>query len=231
MYEICKDSKKSEIKSKNGIELPIESILADKTRSVIDNSCLTFDRNYLVIFSNRSILYIDSSSGQIVLTHDLADLEITIDYFLSPINFQTHRLTCLTSIPNSDHILALTNLNDLVFVKLTSQRLDLVNSANNRNKFDSFKVNEKSNTAIALDKINFELVVFNLEVVDRKGSFYSKNSVLFKISLSKDTRISLFGCHPGFEYIYVLEKKKILRIFTIGRFVRVVCKACKLPPG
>ena len=103
-------------------------------------------------------------------------------------------------------------------MKLTSNQIDLFKSANNRNKFDSFKVNEKSNTATALDKTNFELVVFDLEVVGRKGSFYSKNAVLFKISLSKDTRISLFGFHPGFEYIYVLEKKKILRIFTIGRF-------------
>lgn len=218
--------------SKKPVDIELESAyLADQTRSVIENSCITSStRNYLVVFAHHSLLYFDTTSGQLVASKDLVGHEINLEYFLSPTNLFTNHLTCLTPLANSNNVIALSNLNDLVFIEhinndegtktttTTSGSLNLVDSNNKHNRFDSFQVNTRVNAALALDKTNQQLVVFDLNVVARKLAFHVKNSILFTIDLNQNSKNSLgkFGCDPNLDYIYLIEKKKILKIFTLG---------------
>lgn len=219
--------------SKKPVEIELESAyLADPSRSVIENSCITSStRNYLVVFAHHSLLYFDTSSGQLVASKDLVGHEINLEYFLSPTNLFTNHLACLTPLANSNNVIALSNLNDLVFIEhinndestkttttTTTGSLNLIDSNNKHNRFDSFQVNTRVNAALALDKTNQQLVVFDLNVVARKLAFHVKNSILFTIDLNQNSKNALgkFGCDPNLDYIYLIEKKKILKIFTLG---------------
>lgn len=214
------------LKVNKEVTIDLESAFLASSGPVIENSCITLNINYLVLCAHHSLLFIDSSTGKVAFTKDLDGHQINVEYFLSPTNLSTNHLAKLTAIVNSDNVIALSNLKNLVFVEHnniddsdSSTRINLFDSDNKRNQFDSFQINFKAQVALALDKTNFELVVFDLNVVARKSSFHAKNSILFKINLSVNNYLEKFGCDPNFEYIYVIERKKILKIFTISIFL------------
>lgn len=232
LYHICEKTKSFNdgliIKCSKGVEIQSESLHIDFDCSIIKNSCITTNRHYLVIFAHSSISYFDSSNGYLIASYDLTSQPIMLDYFLSPTNLFTHRLASLSATPGSDHVLALSNLKHLVLIKLTDSDNHLSTSMSSisrqPNRFDSFKVNFKCNIVLAHDEAKQEIVVFDLNVIAGKNSFQARSCVLFKIELTKsDTKVkSTYGCDLNFEYIYVIEKKKVLRVFTIGKYFHLI---------
>jgi hypothetical protein len=226
LYHITEsnDEKNQPIKMSKPVQVALESIFVGNNRSAIENSCITSssNENYVVIFTCQTLFYIDSKSGKIITSRGFVEEEINLSYFLSPTNLSTNQLFKLTNVPNSTNLVALNNLNELVYIEYIPSiaKINLIYSRL-ENKFDSFEINSESGFLIALDNSASELLVFYLSAVLRKSSFAGKNCLLFKINVNQSTAcesngINKFGCNPSFEFVYVIENKKILKVYQIG---------------
>lgn len=211
--EIEEKTRIKKIKFEKCALIKFDSMPIESHKSMIENSCLTSDNNYVVLFTNQTLYYIDSKSGKILAHKTFDHQEIDLNYFLSPTNLLVNSLINLTPIANSNGFIALNNLNELVYFDFNvNGTLKMINNSNQ--KIHSFKLNVKYNFLIAFNKLGYELIIFDLNVVLKKSSFNCNKAIAFKINLTVDA-IDYFDSDTDFKYIYLVEKKKVLKLYTI----------------
>ena len=107
--------------------------------SLIKNNkiCVTNKNNVIVLFIHSSLLFIDSVSNCVLLQSDIEEKKNnSLQLFLSPTNLTLNRLFNLTAVDSSDNIVALGNLNNLVFISYDFKL----------NRIRMFKSNEEENS-------------------------------------------------------------------------------------
>lgn len=186
--------------------IPVYAILK-RDSSFLENIALTSQSDYLALFYDHELFYIDAQSGTILFSKNFDSIDsnnLSIEYFLSPTFLKSNRLTNLTSISNTNNLIAINNLNDLVVIIYESKNLSLISSGKDSIKFESFELDQSSNAFICFDKTFSRLISFDLNSVLKMKSF-NKSAILFTINLDKD---SLILYTISSDLIFIVENKK-----------------------
>lgn len=191
----------------------IESLI-QRQSSILEHACLTELNSHLILFINTSLFMIDTTTGSILAQTDLAIEEIKLDYFLSPTNLNSNRLTHLTPISNSNDLLGLSNLNQLVYIEYKSGRVSRFYT-DTTTQFTSFKIYQH-NMLIALNSNDKKFIFYDLNMIRRRRTFSDKKCKLFELELESDSFIqNHYGLTPDSTYFYVIENNKLLRCYKI----------------
>lgn len=192
---------------------------------ILKNSCLTFSSNYLALFYDHELYYFELKTGTTIYRKNFYSVEEaykTMEYYLSPTFILSNSLTNLTPIPNSDHLIALNNLDYLILVLFKKDKLNstsLIQSFNEM-KFDSaFKLDSNSLVLLAFDKLNSKLVAFDLNLILKKKSF-TKSCILFRIDF--ETIANFYSLDSSL--VFSIENGRILKLFKFNKEIRNSCK-------
>lgn len=174
--------------------------LADKLKY----SCITFKSRHLCLFIESDIFIFDLNTSTQVATKSFVDQEIDINYFLSPTNPSASNLISITPIEKNDDLIALNNLNELIYLNL-NQNNRLKIKKNYKYKISSFKLSK--NLLLGFDSLEKKLICFNLDDLAFTNIF---DEPKFTIDLiSSDL---LYGFSLNLNYFYTIENR-LLKLY------------------
>lgn len=184
----------------------------------LDNICSTFLSDHLVIFYDQKLIYIDSKTGKIIFQKNFDSIQEdinSIEYFLSPTYLTANSLINLTPIKDTDNIISLNNLNNLmlfIFQKDKNIENRIVNSPN-KMKFDSgFKLDQRNLVLLAFDVLNSQLIGFDMQIIMKQKAF-KDSSILFQIDFKSQPTFYSIDTH----FLFTIENKKILQVFKYDK--------------
>jgi len=186
--------------------------------SLIKNNkiCVTNKNNVIVLFIHSSLLFIDSVSNCVLLQSDIEEKKNnSLQFFLSPTNLTLNRLFNLTAVDSSDNIVALGNLNNLVFISYDFKlnRIRMFKSNEEKNSFQSFVLG-KTGFLLGCDQLHGELIGYDLN--DKKPF----ERIHFKVSFSHDL-IQTYNISSDCKYVYLIEKRSTLKFYRVSDSKRI----------
>ena len=183
---------------------------------LLENSAIS-TTNHLVLFFNSILIYVELSSGKIVFKKDFTDLDLNMEYFLSPTNIFTTKLNNLTPIPSTNSLVALNNSNEIVLINydFKSSTFKLIKSSTTDKdmKFESFKLNERY--LLAFNKIKSKIYGYNLDCIVTRRSF---DKFEFEVKVND---LTLYGFSSDLKHVFVVENKRLLEFYKYATNQRV----------
>lgn len=183
-------------------------LLLDSNSELDLKPLLVTNNNFDLLLTNKSNLLLLSSDTDLVLV-DLDQKKLlakesfqnqdksSIKYFSS--------LKCVSK--NSDNLVGLNNLNNLIYLKYKKHHNKLscsrINHNSEKRSFNSFEINEHK--LVAHDEKNKKLIGYNL------SKPFSK---FFEINL-QELLLNKYNLSPNNSYVFTIENSKILKLFRI----------------
>ena len=162
------------------------------------------------MFIHSSIIFIDSKSNQILLESNIENKNNNSrKYFLTPTNLTLNRLLDLTPVDNTDNVVALGNMNNLVLIAydFNSNRIKIFTSEEEKHKFKSFVIG--GDFLLGCDLLHSELIGYDLN--DKNPL----DKIHFKIGFNKDL-LRTFGLNSNSKYVYLIEKQSTLKFYRVN---------------
>lgn len=221
IYEINFNEKQIEstllLESTNRINLPFFSSL--NLFSDENNSNLTNRSNLFVICLDSQLLFIDLKNKNILVQQSINNANgSSLKYFLSPTNLILTQINNLKNVSsNSDNLVGLGNLNNLIFINfdIIRNKVTLFDSNEyGKRSFVSFRVNESK--LIAYDKLRSMIVGYNLNDTIDLFKHYK-----FQINTNSDSILDAYGLSSDSNYFYINEYQRILKLYRWNDFKKI----------
>ncbi len=198
-------------KIKVTIKFP-EILLKLKEQFLLDNVCMTSKTKTMILFYDCQIHFIKVPSGEVNFRKDFTRHDIGLDYFLSPTNLPSNVFNKLTPIENTDSLLAMSNLGQLVYIEIDQAKIANKIVTDLTDKFESFKLNKS--LVCAYTKIKQAIFFYNLNSLRKKKSF--PPAFVYEISLASiNSPLSFYGFSTNNTYFYMIENNRDLKFHKL----------------
>ena len=207
-------------------------VLTKDTDHLLENATIssTNTDTYLVLFFDSILTYIDLRCKNIIFKFDFSKPELNMEFFTSPTNVLNNRLTNITAVVNSHHLVALNNSNDMLLLKLNiNNSFRIIRSSCNDQemKFSSFQMNKSY--LIAFNHIKCKLIGYNIERLLDTNAFEKPQFQLDVINLN------IYGFSIDFKHVFTVENQRLLKFYnfiehrkmaSIPLYTNVRCITC-----
>jgi hypothetical protein len=214
-FETCLESQISDqLNPKTLIAIKFPKILLKlKEKFLLDNVCVTSRIRTMILFYDCQIHLINLKSGEIVFHKDFTQHDIGLDYFLSPTNLPANVFEKITPIENTNSLIAMSNLNQLVYFEIEQANISNKFMTDlSKDKFESFRLSK--NFLCAYTKIKHAIFFYNMDVVQKKKSF--EGGFMFQVCLmSANSPLNFYGFSKNNSFFYMIENNRELKFHRI----------------
>lgn len=184
---------------KNGWNMElIEPSGVEPSEKILDHICITHQNMLLFVFQGNEFIFIDTNKNEIVSRKDLFD-----DQRIPAL--KGLELSLIQSIENSDDIIALNRLKQLVYI---SKEGEIMMSTDDKYKFT--KLISNGSTICVLNEVNNQVLAYELQQLKKNGSL---DNSIFRIEL-KTTVLSHFSMNSN--YLVIIESPKLLSVYQLN---------------
>ena len=179
-----------------------------------DGCRITSHAQMIVLCIESHLIFISIDSKKIVVNHDISLETSTLQYFLSPTNPASTTLLKFETIRESDDLIAINNLNKLVYIRhdKASNVIKLISLDRDDFCCKSFQI--KQNYLLAHEANANQLVAYNLDSFKKENKQNCFRYTAFRIEF-KDEDLFQYGMSEDCKYVYALVNIKILRLYRV----------------
>jgi hypothetical protein len=200
--------------TKNQVTIKFPNILLKlRGQFLLDNVCMTSKSGTMILFYDCQIHFINTKNGEVIFRKDFTGHDMGLDYFLSPTNLPSNVFNKLTPIEYTDSLIALSNLNQLVYIEIDQGKISnkiMTDLADD--KFESFRLNKS--LVCAYTKIKHAIFFYNLNILQNKKIF--QQAFIYEVPLiSSNSALSHYGFSTNNKYFYLIENNRDLKFHKL----------------